>query len=277
MKSVTPTLAALINNLTTGDRTAGFQYAHIYSIGLFGQQDNLMYALLDHAATPSTLPPGWMDFTVDGVPIATGVSFVGVNNGMQIVRFRWNGTSGAAGFPGSFAGFYFGLESSLVGPDGETAVAATTADTFDLSCFLRLAGGSLTNVTDIELGIDEYNNVNAFLAAPVGPNLRNQLSSGLARFTARLTPTNVNTVKIDAFLQLIFSPTSAIDLTLELALPSLQRENAIYLTDAPIDVLWNGHTYLANTVKMDSKANKRLAHWKRGLDVDQHWWSWRRA
>ncbi len=45
-------------------------------------------------------------------------------------------------------------------------------------------------------------------------------------------------------------------------------QGAIYLTDAPIDVLWNGITYRANTVKVDNTGSPRLAHWKRGLDVD---------
>jgi len=49
---------------------------------------------------------------------------------------------------------------------------------------------------------------------------------------------------------------------------SLGGQTVIHLTDAPLDVLWNGNIYLSNTVRVDQRANKRLAHWKRGLDVD---------
>jgi uncharacterized phage protein (TIGR02218 family) len=45
-------------------------------------------------------------------------------------------------------------------------------------------------------------------------------------------------------------------------------QGAIYLTDGPIDVAWNGNVFSSKTVRIDSKNSKATAHWKRGLDLD---------
>jgi hypothetical protein len=45
-------------------------------------------------------------------------------------------------------------------------------------------------------------------------------------------------------------------------------QGSIYLTDGPIDILWNGNTYSSKTVRVDQQGGKFLGHWKRGLDMD---------
>ncbi len=49
---------------------------------------------------------------------------------------------------------------------------------------------------------------------------------------------------------------------------STPAQGAIYLTDAPVDVLWNGIRYSSNTIRVNPRGSRMLAHWKRGLDVD---------
>jgi hypothetical protein len=46
--------------------------------------------------------------------------------------------------------------------------------------------------------------------------------------------------------------------------------NPVYLTDCDVDVTFpGGSRWLAGTVRMDQRTSRPLAHWKRGLDVDQ--------
>jgi uncharacterized phage protein (TIGR02218 family) len=53
-------------------------------------------------------------------------------------------------------------------------------------------------------------------------------------------------------------------------MPTIIESNPIYLTNCDTDVTYpGGPRWLSRTVRMDQKDNRPLAHWKRGLDVDQ--------
>jgi uncharacterized phage protein (TIGR02218 family) len=53
-------------------------------------------------------------------------------------------------------------------------------------------------------------------------------------------------------------------------MPTVIESNPIYLTNCDTDVTYpGGPRWLSRTVRMDQQQNRPLAHWKRGLDVDQ--------
>jgi hypothetical protein len=160
------------------------------------------------AGTPGTLPTNWFTFTA-----LTGLTLtlsVGTENGINYLGVRLSGTP-------SGAGTYF------VGFDQSNGCAASTGQTFTNSIYLNMPSGSMTGITDLKLGIDEYNSGPTLVKTNLGSALTAPTASGLAtqRQSYSVALGGVATASALPYLRYNLSG-AAIDITLRIGLPQLE-------------------------------------------------------
>jgi hypothetical protein len=160
------------------------------------------------SGTPGTLPTNWFTFTA-----LTGLTLtlsVGTENGINYLGVRLSGTP-------SGAGTYF------VGFDQSNGCAASTGQTFTNSIYLNMPSGSMTGITDLKLGIDEYNSGPTLVKTNLGSALTAPTASGLAtqRQSYSVALGGVATASALPYLRYNLSG-AAIDITLRIGLPQLE-------------------------------------------------------
>lgn len=162
------------------------------------------------AGTPGTAPTNWTVTNTAGTSIT--LVGVGTENGIPYAEYRFFGTASGAG---------------IVGPAFETTsgVLAATGQTWISSVYCRLTAGTLTNVTSIALGIEEWNSTPAFItsgngtvATPTSAGLDTQRSS----FT-RILAGGVTTAAVRPWLRVNVAAAGAIDITIRIGAPQLER------------------------------------------------------
>jgi hypothetical protein len=161
------------------------------------------------AGTPGTAPTNW--FISPSAGVTSSVVGTGTENGVTYIDVRFNGT------PSATANCVIGFETA-------NAIAALTGQTWTNSTYLKLAAGSLTNITGVNLGIIENTSGGVFVAGALYP-LSSPTSAALStqRQSATRTLSGGATV---AAVQPTFSVGVtnglAIDLTLRIGLPQLE-------------------------------------------------------
>jgi hypothetical protein len=155
---------------------------------------------------PGTLPTGWvanqggLTYTVTGV---------GAEDGIDYVEVRFSGTT---------SGVLFNLRFC-----GDTEVAALVDQIWNGSVYVRLVGGSLTNVTTIDVHLLERSAVGISLARD-GTVF---VPTSAALKTQRYQHTRTFTIPTTAFAQAAVLATCgagvAIDMTLRIGWPQLER------------------------------------------------------
>lgn len=282
MKNVSPALATLINS-------GVFQYAHIYTITLFGSLGGTSVIRLTDAPIDIAVAGTYPDtnglvarYTMDAISSGTLIDSVGGNtatlispgnfsvvsgklnsgvhnntnaSGRADTTLAWPGNNGTLAFWAKFdsaappatseglfnCGSLFvrsttnspSLQFAIHADGGLPGTASLTADVFGHAA---LTWSSLAGTTYINGAFDNSGNF------------------GVIPSIANLSMFNDDTGSFFGALDevLIYNRTlSAAEIA---RLYSFQGLSTIYSS---------------NTVRVDQRQNKRLAHWKRGLDVDQ--------
>lgn len=156
------------------------------------------------AGSPGTAPTGWIVTTTGGVFTRTIVG-VGVENGIAYIDIRYQ-TSGSGNASVQFA--------------NSNVIAALNGQVWTHSAYVKLVGGSLTNVT-VNDSIIENNAAGAFLA---GGDSANYVPTSASLISQRRAYTRTNTNALTAFVysrtRIAFS--GAADVTLRFGLPQLE-------------------------------------------------------
>jgi hypothetical protein len=96
---------------------------------------------------PGTLPTNWLQAASSGLqPFVIGT---GTESGIPYIDLQFNGTASAG--------------VSSVYPENATTIAALTGQAWGQSTYIRLVSGSLTNVSKIELAIQEETSAGGFI------------------------------------------------------------------------------------------------------------------
>jgi hypothetical protein len=163
------------------------------------------------AGTPGTPPTNW--FVTNNAGLTVQLVGTGTETGIPYVDYRFSGTAGAGG---QMVGLNF--EATTGG------VSAATAQQWAASTYVKLAGGTLANITSMNLEVDEYTSIGGFVTSGTGV-VTNPTASGLAtqRRTFVYTTTGGGTVAgIVPTLRFIMAAAAATDFTIRIGLPQLE-------------------------------------------------------
>jgi hypothetical protein len=162
------------------------------------------------AGTPGTNPTNWTYVTTQSNGLTQSVVGTGIENGVNYIDYRFNGTTVAT--PLDIA---FGFDSG----------AAATGQTWTESLYLRLSSGSLAGITNWRIGLIENTSGGAFVAgalyavtAPTSASLISQRLSATRTFSGGAT-----VGLAQGTLSISVSGNTAIDFTLRIGLPQLEQ------------------------------------------------------
>ena len=205
-----PTVAAINSaprfdhNLTTGE-----------SLGLLVEEartnvvtNNTMVGAV--AGTPGTNPTGWTFATAQSNGLTISIVGTGVENGINYIDYRFNGTTVAS--PNACA---FGF----------TSAAAATSQTWTSSLYWKLASGTTTGTTSWQLGIIENTAVGTFVT---GAFYTQATPTSAALITQRPTATRtlsggVTVGLVSHTLNITVAGNTAIDFTIRIGMPQLEQ------------------------------------------------------
>jgi hypothetical protein len=162
------------------------------------------------AGTPGTLPTNW---GIGGSGIGTLTQTIvgaGTENGIEYVDVRFNGTT-------STTDFQITLETT-------TQIVAATGQTWTFSLFASLAGGSISNITQIRpLAVERTSGGTLVVGTPAS-NIASSLTGVLQRFSPAITLAGGGTVaRVQPAIQFLFSSAVAIDITLRIGWPQMEQ------------------------------------------------------
>jgi hypothetical protein len=162
------------------------------------------------AGTPGTNPTGWTFATAQSNGLTISITGTGVENGINYIDYRFNGTTVAS--PNSCA---FGFANAT----------AATAQAWTTSIYWKLASGTTTGTISWQLGIIENTAVGVFVTgafysqtAPTSAALITQ------RPTATRTLSGGATVgQVSHTMNISVAGNTAIDFTIRLGMPQLEQ------------------------------------------------------
>ena len=160
------------------------------------------------AGTPGTLPTNW-SFVASG--LSATVVDVGVVDGLPYIDVQISGTTGAT--------------SSNLFFDTITGIAATNGQTFTLSFYTQLIGGSFTNVTSRSVNANAYNASSGFISGGVTSGTVTNSPIGqatLVRTSRPLTGANAALAYMRPSIAFAHSSGVAVDFTLRIAAPQFE-------------------------------------------------------
>lgn len=153
--------------------------------------------------TPGTLPTNWV-FTATG--LTASIAGLGTDSGIDYVDIRFSGTSGAT--------------QTTLDFDGLTSPAATNAQLWAGSCYVKIVAGNLNNITSVGLAINEKNSGGAVLATTTQTFTP---TSSWARASVLRTLNQATVASAPFQIQLNHNNGVAIDVTLRLGLPQMEQ------------------------------------------------------
>jgi hypothetical protein len=157
------------------------------------------------AGTPGTLPTNWSVASAAG--LTTNVIGTGTSNGVIYVDLQVTGTSSATAYILVF--------------DTTTQIATSVGQNWAWSSWIAFVGGSLSNVTTVSADFRESNSGGTQLAS--GGVTLSTVTSSLVRKSATRTLGQATTAFIQPRLRLTIINGAAIDITLRIGLPQLER------------------------------------------------------
>jgi hypothetical protein len=163
------------------------------------------------AGTPGTLPTNW---TAGGGSGTTQfIVGTGTESGIAYIDIRIFGTTSSA--------MFFG-----VGTEGTNVVAATPNSIWTSTFYVRLVGGSLTNVTGVKNVLTNFNSsgaaLNQFAVASLTPTSATLATQRYSVSTTSATFADATTAFVRSLLQVEANSGVAIDITLRIGLPQLE-------------------------------------------------------
>ena len=185
-------------------------------LGLLGEEartnairNNTMVGAV--AGAPGTLPTNWVASTPTNGLIREVVG-VGSEDGIDYIDVRWSGTATAGSTGTAVAQF-----------EPNAGIAATISQTWSLSAYVRLVGGSLAGINSILLRCTMRDAGGSNLGAVGSANL-NVTAAPLAwqRYAAPMTPTDGNTAFLAPFVSIGYTTGAVIDITLRIGLPQME-------------------------------------------------------
>ena len=161
------------------------------------------------AGTPGTMPTNWAIGGFTGV--TTSVVGTGVQNGIQYVDLRFNGT------PSVSFGTVF-LEAGSI-------IAATNGQAWSSSLSIAMTAGSMTNISTLFFAHREQNSGGATLLdtvamAPITP------TATLTRVSGSTTNSQATTAFIRPLMGFTLTVGQAIDITLRIGYPVLEQASS---------------------------------------------------
>lgn len=155
---------------------------------------------------PGTLPANW--FITNATGLTQSVVGTGVVDGINFTDVRFNGTSSG--------------NVAVVALESASVTLASNGQAWAESAWLSIVGGSLANISNISLVINQFNSGVTFLSSLVGPNLVGTLSNALARQEFVATTSNASTARVQPVIVLNYGIGVPIDITLRIGMPQLE-------------------------------------------------------
>lgn len=164
------------------------------------------------AGTPGTLPTNWVVNINTTTGLTRSVVGTGVENGVPYIDLRIAGTSVGAGA--------LQIIFEQVG-----VIAATNNQTWAVSLFYKIAGGSIAGLSAPLLRLQLFDNTNAAIGTVSSAAQANPTTASLQsqRISAALTTNNAATAFIYSDLRFAIADATAIDITLRIGLPQLEQ------------------------------------------------------
>jgi len=163
--------------------------------------------------TPGTNPTSWGPFSGSANGITRTITAIGQEDGITYIEVQYSTGGGTTSASGSL---------SVIGT-ATTAVTASSGQTWTGSAYIRLVGGSLTNLTGVVTNLAGRDAVGTLLEntslaiAPTSAALRTQ------RNTVTHTMADASTARVtSAIFQASYASGVAIDITLRIGLPQLE-------------------------------------------------------
>jgi hypothetical protein len=162
------------------------------------------------AGTPGTVPTNWtMVGSVNG--ITRQIIGTGTENGIDYIDVKYSGTPSAT-------------FSVVIRSEQNTQIVAASGQTWAASFYVKLVGGSLTNLGAIGIEINGWTAAGAFVeqsssvvVVPTSAALSTQ--RGIATYALA----NASTARVNSQVSFALTNGSAIDITLRIGLPQLEQ------------------------------------------------------
>jgi hypothetical protein len=161
------------------------------------------------AGTPGTAPTNW-GLAFSSHNITSQIVGTDTENGLTYVDIRYSGTPNSSG-------------SIFPGVEANTQVSASNGQTWTFSSYVKLSGGTLSNVT-VRLyvsardsgGLDLAENTSTTIT-PTTASLTTQRASATRTFN------NASTARAAGFFEIVYTNGNPIDITLRIAAPQLEQ------------------------------------------------------
>lgn len=157
------------------------------------------------AGTPGTAPTNWA-VTTTGGSITRTIVGTGTENGITYIDIQYVFSAGA---------------TATVQFEQGTQIAAANGQTWTQSTYVKLVGGSLTNISEIRGSIAENNAGGTFLAGSTTAFTPTTGALSGQRYTHTRTLNNASTAFVVGTTQIVAS--GAADITLRIGLPQLEQ------------------------------------------------------
>ena len=157
------------------------------------------------AGTPGTQPNNWAT-TPTGGSITRTIVGTGTESEITYIDIRYVFSAGAI---------------ATVQYEQGTQIAAANGQTWTQSAYVKLTGGSLTNISEVRNGISENDVGGTFLAGDTTAFTPTTGALSGQRYTHTRTLNNASTVFVVGTTQIV--ATGAADITLRIGLPQLER------------------------------------------------------
>lgn len=165
-------------------------------------------------AAVGTLPTGWGTFiNQGGGSIGISVVGTGVENGLNYVDIRTNGTTGTSTY-------------IYIIPSNANHITAAVADNWNFSGYITRSAGSATGVASTSLTIYELNSSSGYTAAGTYSVSISASSLASQRKTALRTLTAAATAYVWPYIIVTFSNNTAIDVTYRIAGLQMEKGSA---------------------------------------------------
>lgn len=166
------------------------------------------------AGTPGTMPTGWARGSTPGLSFTTGV--VADWDGLPAIELRWFGTPVASGTP------------TLVWFHGANDVAAAAArgQVWSGTAFVGLAAGSVANVSNMYLSVIERASGGAYVNEQASVFVPAAGARTAQRRSVVKSVVGATTTHVQLALGASFTAGQAVDITLRVACPQLERGRA---------------------------------------------------
>lgn len=170
-----------------------------------GIKNNMMTgATVGVVGSGGALPTGWVN-SPQG--LTTTVVEIGTENGITYIDIRYSGTTS-----GQFALLFFGANNDI---------AATAAQAWSHSVFLKLVAGSFTNVAQYGTTTYYYDAVPASLS---NTSTAQSMTSSLARYSQNVTTvTSTAFVRPGFYYNMSAASGQAVDFTVRIGMPQIEQ------------------------------------------------------